>query len=220
MSSSFGKMLTLTTFGESHGAALGGVVDGFPSGIAIDEDFIRSEMARRRPGSTPLGTQRSEDDVPRILSGVFNGISTGTPIGFIIENKTQRSQDYSSIEHVYRPGHADYTYSVKYGLRDYRGGGRASGRETSCRVFGGALAKLFLREEGIAVNAAVIQVHGIKAEGYEWKPPFSPPLYAPPCQNLEAMIKAVEDARNDLDSVGGIIECHIYFIDYLKEAQG
>ena len=179
MSSSIGKLLTLTTFGESHGTALGGIIDGYPSGIEIDEEFIRSEMARRRPGSTELGTQRNEDDIPRILSGVFEGISTGTPIGFIIENKTQRSADYGEIAHKYRPGHADYTYDAKYGIRDYRGGGRSSGRETACRVFGGALAKLILRKEGIRVDAGVIEAGGIKAVDYKWDPPFKGPLYAP-----------------------------------------
>ena len=209
MSSSIGKLLTLTTFGESHGTALGGVVDGFPAGIEIDEDFIRSEMARRRPGSTSLGTQRSEDDEAMILSGVFEGVSTGAPIGFVIWNKTQRSADYSEIAHKYRPGHADYTFDQKYGRRDYRGGGRSSGRETCCRVFAGALAKLLLRSEGIEVNAAVIEAGGIRAEDYEWNPPFPGPLYAPENRNLEKMIKAVQDAKMDTDSVGGIIECRI-----------
>ncbi len=209
MSSSIGKLLTLTTFGESHGVALGGVVDGYPAGIEIDEDFIESEMARRRPGSTTLGTQRSEDDIPRILSGVFNGVSTGTPIGFVIENKTQRSSDYGEIAHKYRPGHADYTYDMKYGIRDYRGGGRSSGRETSCRVFGGALAKLLLRKEGISVNAGVIEAGGIKAVNYSWNPPFKGPLYAPENRNLPDMEKAIRDAKMDTDSVGGIIECRI-----------
>ena len=125
MSSTFGKTLTLTTFGESHGIALGGILDGFPSGVRIDEDFIRSEMQRRRPGSSSLTTARKEDDEVEILSGVYNGITTGTAIGFIIRNKAQRSADYSSIEHIYRPGHADMTYDAKYGIRDPRGGGRA-----------------------------------------------------------------------------------------------
>ena len=152
---------------------------------------------------------RNEDDKPEILSGVFNGISTGTPIGFVIWNKTQRSADYSDIEHKYRPGHADYTYDAKYGVRDYRGGGRSSGRETCCRVFAGALAKLFLRKYGVEVNAGVIEAGGIKAESYEWKPPFPGPLYAPENRNLEAMIEAVRNAKAETDSVGGIIECRI-----------
>ena len=209
MSSTFGKLLRLTTFGESHGTALGGVIDGYPSGIAIDEDFIASEMARRRPGSTSLGTKRSEADMPEILSGVYRGISTGTPIGFIIRNASQRSSDYSAIEHVYRPGHADAAYDMKYGIRDPRGGGRSSGRETACRVFGGALAKLLLARHGIMVDAGVIECGGIRAEEYEWNPPFPAPLAAPENRNLSAMIKAAEDARNESESIGGIIECRI-----------
>ena len=209
MPSTIGTLLSLTTFGESHGAALGGVLDGYPAGIAIDEDFIRSEMDRRRPGSTSLGTSRSEADSVRILSGVMDGVSTGTAIGFIIENSSQRSSDYSSIQHLYRPGHADYAYDAKYGIRDFRGGGRSSGRETACRVFGGAMAKLLLRREAISVDAGVIEVGGIRAEGYGWNPPFPAPLYAPENGNLERMIDEIEQARRDGDSVGGIIECRI-----------
>ncbi len=209
MSSSIGKILTLTTFGESHGVALGGVLDGFPSGIEIDEDFIRSEMQRRRPGSTKLGTQRNEDDEVRILSGVFEGVSTGTAIGFIIENRTQRTADYSAIKDLYRPGHADYTYKAKYGIRDYRGGGRSSGRETSCRVAGGALAKLFLRREGIRIDAGVIAAGGIRIKNVIWAPPFPAPLYAPESPERDEMIRAIEEARAEGESIGGIIECRI-----------
>ena len=208
MPSTIGRILKLTTFGESHGAALGGVVDGFPAGITIDMDFITKEMARRRPGSTKLGTTRKEGDEPRILSGIYKGRSTGTPIGFIIENTSQRSSDYSSIEHLYRPGHADLRYDMRYGSRDPRGGGRSSGRETACRVFGGALAKLLLRESGISVDAGVVEVGGIKAEDYVWTPPFPGPLNAPQNRNLERMIEAVEKAKSEGESVGGIIECH------------
>ncbi len=208
MPSTIGRILKLTTFGESHGAALGGVVDGFPAGITIDMDFITKEMARRRPGSTKLGTTRKEGDEPRILSGIYKGRSTGTPIGFIIENTSQRSSDYSSIEHLYRPGHADLGYDMRYGFRDPRGGGRSSGRETACRVFGGALAKLLLRESGISVDAGVVEVGGIKAEDYVWTPPFPGPLNAPQNRNLERMIEAVEKAKSEGESVGGIIECH------------
>ena len=208
MPSTIGRILKLTTFGESHGTALGGVVDGFPAGITIDMDFITNEMARRRPGSTKLGTARKEGDEPRILSGIYKGRTTGTPIGFIIENTSQRSSDYSSIEHLYRPGHADLGYDMRYGFRDPRGGGRSSGRETACRVFGGALAKLLLRESGISVDAGVVEVGGIKAEDYVWTPPFPGPLNAPQNRNLERMIAAVEKAKAEGESVGGIIECH------------
>ena len=209
MSSTFGRILTLTTFGESHGAAIGGVLDGYPAGITVDMERIRHEMERRRPGSTRLGTARNEADDVRILSGIYNGVSTGAPIGFMIENTSQISSHYADIEHKFRPGHADYTFQEKYGIRDPRGGGRSSGRETASRVFGGALAKLFLEKEGIRIDGGVIEVGGIKAEGYSWEPPFAPPLYAPENRNLAAMIKAVEDAKADSDSVGGIIECRM-----------
>ena len=209
MSSTFGKILKLTTFGESHGAAIGGIVDGYPAGIAVDMERIQQEMSRRRPGSTRLGTARNEMDEVRILSGVYNGISEGTPIAFMIENTSQISSHYSDIEHKFRPGHADYTFQAKYGIRDPRGGGRSSGRETASRVFGGALAKQMLEREGIEIGAGVIEAGGIKASGYEWNPPFPPPLYAPECKELPAMIKASEDVKADSDSVGGIIECRI-----------
>ena len=208
MSSSIGRMLTLTTFGESHGEAIGGIIDGFPAGIRIDLDGIRDEMARRRPGSTRLGTARHEDDDVRILSGVYCGLSTGAPIGFMIENTSQISSHYDEIAHKFRPGHADYTFQMKYGIRDPRGGGRSSGRETACRVAAGALAKQLLADEGITISAGVTAVGGIEASSYKWEPPFPAPLYAPQCPELEAMIKAVEEARADSDSVGGIIECH------------
>ena len=209
MSSSIGRILKLTTFGESHGAALGGVLDGFPAGIEIDMEAIMRDMSRRRPGSTKLGTTRAEGDAVKILSGVYQGKSTGAPIGFIIENTSQISSHYSDIEHKFRPGHADYTFQTKYGIRDPRGGGRSSGRETACRVFGGAMSKLYLSKEGIKINAGVIEVGGIKAEDYEWQPPFKGPLYAPDNRNLGAMIEKIEDAKAHLDSVGGIIECRI-----------
>ncbi len=206
---SFGKLLTVTTFGESHGKALGCVVDGFPSKIKIDEDAIQREMDRRRPGSTSLGTKRDEKDKIKILSGIFDGISTGTPIAIVVENENQRSNDYSALEHLYRPGHADYTFDQKYGIRDYRGGGRSSGRETLARVAAGALAKQLLKEEGIEISAAIVQIGDIKATNYNWNPPFSAPLYAPECNEKEKMIQRIERAKASLDSVGALIECHI-----------
>lgn len=209
MSSSIGKLLTLTTFGESHGAAIGGILDGYPSGVEVDMGFLQAEMDRRRPGSTRLGTARNELDQVRILSGVFEGRTTGTPIAFMLENQSQISKDYSDIAHLYRPGHADYCFDQKYGFRDWRGGGRSSGRETAARVFGGAMAKLYLKKQGIEINAGVIAVAGIRATGYVWDPPFPGPLYAPSCPELEAMTEAVESARRDSDSVGGIIECRV-----------
>ena len=189
MSSTIGRLFRLTTFGESHGPAIGGIVDGFPARIEIDEAFIQAEMDRRRPGSTSLGTMRNEEDRVKILSGVYKGMSTGSPIAFMIENRTQISKDYSDIEHLYRPGHADYGLNAKYGIRDPRGGGRSPGRETASRVFAGALAKLYLRKLGMSIDAAVISVAGIDAVDYEWNPPFKGPLYAPDNINLTLMKK-------------------------------
>lgn len=185
----FGTLFRLTTFGESHGAAIGGVVDGMPAGVTIDMDFIRSEMARRRPGQSALVTPRSEADEVEFLSGIFEGRSTGTPIGFIIRNTDTRPKDYEDAARWYRPSHADYTYAQKYGLRDYRGGGRASARETAVRVAGGALAKLVLRDEGISVEARLAQV------GCEKR-----------AEDMEALI---EQVKKEGDSIGGIVSCTI-----------
>ena len=141
---SFGEIFKITTFGESHGIAIGGIIDGCPSGLKLDVDFIQEELAKRRPGQSKITTQRKEEDVVDIYSGVFEGITTGTPIGFVIKNGNQKSGDYSHIQDKFRPSHADYTYEKKYGIRDYRGGGRSSARETACRVVGGAIAKQVL----------------------------------------------------------------------------
>ena len=156
--SNFGTLFRVATFGESHGKGLGVIVDGCPAGVPIDEDFIQAEMARRRPGQSKIVTQRKEADQVQILSGVFEGLSTGSPIGMIIMNSDARSKDYSHIADKFRPSHADYTFQAKYGLRDYRGGGRSSARETAARVAAGAVAKLFLKQQGIDVFAYVSQV--------------------------------------------------------------
>ena len=161
MRNTFGHLFTLTTFGESHGAAVGGVVDGMPAGIDIDTEFIQSELNRRRPGQSKLTTARKEADKVEILSGVFEGKSTGCPIGFIVRNADQHSQDYENLRTLFRPSHADYTYYNKYGIRDHRGGGRSSARITISRVVGGALAKLVLRHYGISINAYTSQVGNI-----------------------------------------------------------
>jgi len=152
----FGKAFKISTFGESHGKGLGVIIDGCPAGLPIDEAFIQSELARRRPGQSKIVTQRKEPDVAQILSGIFEGKATGTPIGMIIMNKDQKSKDYSHIADKFRPSHADFTYQEKYGLRDYRGGGRSSARETSARVAAGAVAKLFLQSQGITINGYVL----------------------------------------------------------------
>lgn len=143
---SFGKLFKLTTFGESHGRAIGGIIDGCPAGIELDFEAIQNEMSRRKPGQSKIVTQRKEEDKVEFYSGIFEGKTTGTPIGFLIHNTNQKSKDYSHIKDVYRPSHADYTYDQKYGIRDYRGGGRSSARETACRVVAGAIAKQFLSQ--------------------------------------------------------------------------
>ena len=165
MFNSFGNIFRLTSFGESHGKGVGGVIDGFPSGITIDEEFVQQELNRRRPGQSILTTPRKEADKVEFLSGIFEGKSTGCPIGFIVWNENQHSNDYNNLKEVYRPSHADYTYKVKYGIRDHRGGGRSSARETISRVVAGALAKLALRQLGISITAYTSQVGAIKLEG-------------------------------------------------------
>ena len=165
MFNSFGNIFRLTSFGESHGKGIGGVIDGFPAGIVIDEEFVQQELSRRRPGQSVITTSRKEADKVEFLSGIFEGKSTGCPIGFIVWNENQHSNDYNNLEKVYRPSHADYTYTVKYGIRDHRGGGRSSARETISRVVGGALAKLALRQLGIHITAYTSQVGPIKLEG-------------------------------------------------------
>ena len=161
----FGHILRLTTFGESHGPAVGGVLDGFPPGIRIDEDFVQHEMDRRRPGQSAITTDRNETDRVEFLSGIFEGVSTGAPVAFLIRNADKKSADYEALRHVYRPSHADYTYAQKYGIRDHRGGGRSSARETAVRVAAGALAKQVLAQKGIRVRGYVSQVGHIVCPG-------------------------------------------------------
>ena len=192
----FGNILRLTTFGESHGPALGGVIDGFPAGITIDYDLIRSEMARRRPGTSAQTTPRKEPDEVELLSGIYEGKSTGCPIGFIIRNTNVRSQDYDTMKDVFRPSHADYTYQMKYGIRDHRGGGRSSARETSCRVVGGAFAKMLLNQAGISIKARISQVGSTILTGSEE-------------EQTNQYNEVVNDVRSRNDSIGGIISCTI-----------
>src|SRR5690606_11490889 len=164
MGNSFGRIFKISTFGESHGKGLGVIIDGCPAGLVIDEDFIRQELQRRKPGQSKITTQRKEEDEFQILSGVFEGKSTGTPIAIVILNTDQKSKDYSHIADKFRPSHADYTYYEKYGLRDYRGGGRSSARETAARVAAGAIAKMLLSHYGIRINAYVSQVGNISLD--------------------------------------------------------
>ena len=192
----FGNIYRLTTFGESHGDALGGVIDGMPAGIEVDMEFIQSELDRRRPGQGVLTTARNEADKVEILSGVFEGQTTGCPIGFIVRNADHHSADYTNIKDVFRPSHADYTYQTKYGIRDYRGGGRTSARETLCRVVGGAFAKLVLRQKSIDIKADILQVGSHKLQGTKEERQAQ----------MEEVVKAV---RAENDSIGGIIGCTI-----------
>lgn len=213
MSSSFGTLFKLSTFGESHGAAIGGVLDGVPANIALDVDQIQAELDRRKPGQSAIVTQRKESDTVEILSGIFEGKTTGTPVGFVIRNADQKSNDYEHIKEVYRPSHADFTYDKKYGHRDYRGGGRSSARETACRVVGGAIAKQILEHIGIDIVAYVDQVGPVRMEG----PADVNVIDENPvrCANMEdaaRMEALIREVRKDGDTVGGSIVCEIQHV--------
>lgn len=201
----FGKKLTLTTFGESHGKALGCILDGVPAGLQIDEDFIQGELDRRKPGKSKLETGRKEDDKFEILSGTFEGLSTGTPIAMVIFNTNQKSKDYENVKDLFRPGHADFTYFHKYGLRDYRGGGRSSARETAARVAGGAIAKLMLKELGIEIQSGLCEVDGIKGKVQDFVHARTSKLYALDPSVEQKQEKAILDAKAKHDSVGGVV---------------
>lgn len=212
MGNSYGKVFRITTFGESHGPAIGVIIDGCPAGLSIDEAFIQSELNRRKPGQSKITTQRKEDDIFKILSGVFEGVSTGMPIAITIENQDQRSKDYSHIAQAFRPSHADYTYEAKYGVRDYRGGGRSSARETAARVAAGAIAKLLLKENGITIHAYVSQVGEIKAPHYtdlDLSKTEENIVRCPDTSTAEKMISLIEQVRLDRDTIGGIVTCVI-----------
>lgn len=208
---SIGQMLRLTTFGESHGTAIGGVLDGFPAGVAVDEEFVRSEMLRRRPGQSAITTQRNEQDEVQFLSGVFEGRSTGTPIAFIIMNSNNRSADYDNMRDVFRPSHADYVYDLKYGIRDHRGGGRSSARETAVRVCAGALAKLALRQLGIGVHAYTSQVGTIALEKdyslYDLSRTEDNAVRCPDAAKATEMENVIKEVKRRGDTVGGVVTC-------------
>jgi len=203
---SIGRLFTLTSFGESHGAAIGGIVDGCPPGLALCEEDMQPDLDRRRPGSSRYTTQRREEDRVRILSGVFEGVTTGAPIGLLIENTDQRSKDYASIKDTFRPNHADYTYAQKYGVRDYRGGGRSSARETAVRVAAGAIARKYLRERlGVAVRGYLAQLGPLRATALDWDTVETNPFFCPDAAlvpQLEAYMQALIKAG---DSVGARI---------------
>jgi chorismate synthase len=208
----YGTLFRITTFGESHGPAIGVVVDGCPAGLTVDEVFIQQELARRKPGQSKITTQRKEEDTFRILSGVFEGKTTGMPIAMVIDNQDQRSKDYSHVENVFRPSHADYTYDAKYGHRDHRGGGRSSARETAARVAAGALAKLFLQAQGVSIQAFVSQVGDIKAPHYtslDLSKTEDNIVRCPDPVVAEKMIALIDAVRLDRDTIGGLVTCVI-----------
>ena len=208
---SFGKLFKLTTFGESHGTAIGGIIDGCPAGIQLDFEAIQNEMNRRKPGQSKIVTQRKEPDTVEFYSGIFEGQTTGTPIGFVIHNTNQKSKDYSHIKDVYRPSHADYTYDKKYGIRDYRGGGRSSARETASRVVAGAIAKQCINE--ININAFTSSVGDIFVEkpyqDLDFSMIESNMIRCPDEVVAEKMITKVQEVKKQGDTIGGTITCVI-----------
>jgi chorismate synthase len=208
---SYGTIFRITTFGESHGESLGGIIDGCPAGMSIDFKAIQIEMDRRKPGQSSIVTQRKEDDEVQFLSGIFEGKTTGTPIGFIIPNTNQKSEDYSAIKNTYRPSHADYVYEQKYGIRDYRGGGRSSARETASRVVAGAIAKQILKN--IKINAFVSSVGDIFMEkpyqDIDFSLTESNPVRCPDLATAEKMENYIKEIRKNGDTVGGTITCVI-----------
>ena len=206
---SFGNLFKVTTFGESHGTAIGGVIDGCPAGIHLDMIAIQNEMSRRKPGQSDIVTQRKEPDTVQFLSGIFEGLTTGTPIGFVIKNANQKSKDYSHIKDVYRPSHADYTYDKKYGVRDYRGGGRSSARETACRVVAGAIAKQLLK--GVSIHACTSSVGKISINQPYQNLDFSKietnAVRCPDDVIAKKMITEIKNIRKEGDTIGGTVTC-------------
>jgi chorismate synthase len=211
MSSTYGKIFKIATFGESHGVGIGVVIEGCPAGVDFDTDFIQNELTRRKPGQSRITTQRKEADEFEVLSGVFEGKTTGTPIALVIRNEDQRSKDYSHISAQFRPSHADYTYQAKYGIRDYRGGGRSSARETAARVAAGALAKLLLAQEGVAIQAYVSQVGQLKLEKTYQELDLTitetNAVRCPDPEMAEEMFRYIDEVRKKGDSVGGVVNC-------------
>ncbi|WKN45181.1 chorismate synthase [Tunicatimonas pelagia] len=213
MSNTYGTLFKISTFGESHGKGIGVVIDGCPAGLPVDEDFIQQELGRRKPGQSKITTQRQESDTFQILSGVFEGKTTGTSLAIYIPNEDQRSKDYSHIADKFRPSHADYTYHAKYGVRDYRGGGRSSARETAARVAAGAVAKLFLKHKGIDVQAYVSQVGDLRLEkpyeSLDFSQTEATPVRCPDLETAERMIDLIDHIRKDRDTIGGVVSAVI-----------
>ncbi len=213
MSNTFGNIFKLTTFGESHGPGIGGIIDGMPAGITVDLDFLQSELNRRRPGQSALTTDRKETDKVELLSGIFEGKTTGCPIGFLVRNENQHSNDYDNMRDVFRPSHADFTYQTKYGIRDHRGGGRTSARETIARVVGGAFAKMVLQQKGIHITAYTSQVGNIALSGnyhdYDFNEIERNPVRCPDAAKATEMAQLIAEVKSQGDTIGGIISCVI-----------
>lgn len=211
MGNTIGTIFRLTTYGESHGAAVGGVVDGMPAGIEVDMDFIQQELNRRRPGQSAITTSRNEADAVELLSGVFEGRTTGCPIGFIVRNQNQHSNDYDNMRDLFRPSHADYTYHEKYGIRDHRGGGRTSARITISRCVAGALAKLALNQLGVSIQAYTMQVGNISIgkdyKRYDLAVAETNAVRCPDAEKAAEMEALIKDVKADGDTIGGIIQC-------------
>jgi chorismate synthase len=209
MFNSFGEIFRFTTFGESHGVALGVVIDGVPAGIEFDEEFLINELDRRRPGKNRFATAREESDTPEILSGIFEGKTTGTPIAIVIFNKNQKSKDYSNIKNLFRPGHADFTYYHKYGIRDYRGGGRSSARETAARVAAGAVAKMILKELNIKIKAGILEIGGVRGEKEDFDYAKTSEIFALDRDYEEKWKSLIDKAKKEHNSLGGVVKLKI-----------
>jgi chorismate synthase len=209
MFNSFGEIFRFTTFGESHGKAIGVIIDGVPAGLEFDEEFLQSELDRRKPGKNRFATGRKENDRAEVLSGVFEGKTTGTPIAIVIFNKDQKSKDYLNIKDVFRPGHADFTYFHKYGIRDYRGGGRSSARETAARVAAGAVAKMLLKELKIDIKSGVIEIGGIRAKEENFEYAKDSALFALDEKIEKEWIDLIDKNRQEHNSLGGVVKLKI-----------
>lgn len=208
-----GNIFRLTSYGESHGAAVGGIIDGCPAGIVVDYEFVQNELNRRRPGQSKITTPRKEDDTVEFLSGIHEGKTTGVPIGFVIRNENHHSSDYNNLKDLYRPSHADYTYTQKYGHRDHKGGGRSSARETIARCVAGAIAKLVLKQLKVEITAFTSQVGGIKLEKmyteYDLSKIEETPVRCPDMEKAEEMISLIQEVKSKGDTIGGVITCVI-----------
>ena len=208
-----GNIFRLTSYGESHGAAVGGIIDGCPAGIVVDYEFVQNELNRRRPGQSKITTPRKEDDTVEFLSGIHEGKTTGVPIGFVIRNENHHSSDYDNLKDLYRPSHADYTYTQKYGHRDHKGGGRSSARETIARCVAGAIAKLVLKQLKVEITAFTSQVGGIKLEKmyteYDLSKIEETPVRCPDMEKAEEMISLIQEVKSKGDTIGGVITCVI-----------